>query len=71
MFTGLSLGVLKAAAFRANTTGLAGDPSFRIICETASGRHYFEADGTGAGARIQFATMASGLALTEAGFCVI
>ena len=63
-------GALAAAAFRANTTGLAGDASDRIIYETDTGRLLYDADGTGAAAGVQFATLATGLALTNNDFLV-
>ncbi|MDQ6433237.1 hypothetical protein RB623_04150 [Mesorhizobium sp. LHD-90] len=70
-FTGLAAGALAAVAFRANSTGLAGDASDRVIFEFDTGRLFFDADGTAAGARVQFATVAVGLGLTAADFVVI
>lgn len=71
IFTGLVGGWLTAAAFRANTTGLAGDPTDRIIYETDTGNLFFDADGTGAGARVYFAVLSPGLfSLTETDFMV-
>ena len=70
VFTGLKDGVLSADAFAANLTGFADDASDRIIYETDTGRLYFDPDGSGAGARILFATLAAGLALTNADFFV-
>ena len=71
VFTGLANGVLTAAVFVANVTGLAADASDRIIYETGTGNLYFDADGTGVGARVQFAVLNSGLAVTSADFFVI
>jgi Ca2+-binding RTX toxin-like protein len=72
IFTALTTtGTLASAAFRANTTGLAGDSSDRIIYETDTGKLFYDADGTGATAGIQFATLTTGLALTNADFSVI
>ena len=71
IFTGLANGVLTAAAFVANTTGLAGDPSDRVIYETDTGNLFFDADGTGGGARVQFSVLNPGLALTSADFFVV
>ncbi|MFI0845723.1 calcium-binding protein [Mesorhizobium sp. IMUNJ 23232] len=70
VFTALSTGVLAAAAFRVNTTGAAGDASDRIIYESDSGKLFYDADGTGATAGIHFATVTTGLALTNADFSV-
>ncbi|MDQ6434000.1 calcium-binding protein [Mesorhizobium sp. LHD-90] len=72
IFTALTAtGTLAVAAFRANTTGAAGDSSDRIIYETDTGRLLYDADGTGATAGIHFATLTAGLALTNADFSVI
>ena len=68
---GLTNGALAATAFRANTTGLAGDASDRIIHDTVTGNLYFDADGTGSGARVQFAMLNLGLTLTSTDFYVI
>jgi len=70
IFTALTPGTLVSAAFRANTTGLAGDASDRIIYETDTGSLFYDFDGTGAGASVQFATISLGLALTNADFSV-
>ena len=72
IFTALTAtGALASAAFRANTTGLAGDATDRIIYETDTGKLFYDADGTGATAGIHFATLQTGLALTNADFFVI
>ena len=68
IFTGLATGTLAASAFVANTSGNAADASDRIIYETDTGRLFFDMDGTGVTAKIHFATLASGLALTNADF---
>ncbi len=70
VFTGLANGVLAAAAFVANATGLAADASHRIIYETDTGNVFFDADGNGAGARVLFATLNPNLAVTNADFFV-
>ncbi|MDZ4134386.1 MAG: calcium-binding protein [Paracoccaceae bacterium] len=70
IFTGLANGVLSAGAFVANATGLAADALDRIIYETDTGFLFFDADGTGAGARVQFATLTANIALTNADFVV-
>lgn len=72
IFTAIgALGTLAAAAFRANTTGNAADASDRIIYETDLGRLFYDADGTGASARIQFASLDPALALTNLDFLVV
>ena len=70
VFTGLANGVLAAAAFVANATGLAADASHRIIYETGTGNLYFDADGNGVGARVLFATLNPSLAVTNVDFFV-
>jgi Ca2+-binding RTX toxin-like protein len=70
IFTGLAAGTLAATAFRSNTSGNAADASDRIIYESDTGRLYFDRDGTGAAAKVHFATLATGLTLTNADFFV-
>jgi serralysin len=69
VFTGLGLGALAAGAFV--TGSAAGDADDRIIYNSATGQLFFDADGNGAGAAVQFATLASGLSLTASDFAVI
>ncbi|MDQ6434056.1 calcium-binding protein [Mesorhizobium sp. LHD-90] len=60
IFTTLTAtGALAVSAFRANMTGLAGDANDRIIYETDTGKLFYDADGNGARAAIQFATLAA------------
>ncbi|WP_442583365.1 hypothetical protein ACSBOB_15985 [Mesorhizobium sp. ASY16-5R] len=70
IFKALTPGLLPAAAFQANTTGLAQDASDRIIYETDTGKLLYDANGTGAGGGIHLATVAVGLALTNADFSI-
>jgi hypothetical protein len=70
VFVGLAKGTLAASAFTANTTGLAATASDRIIYETDTGRLYFDSDGKGGAAHIQFATLGADLALTNTDFFV-
>jgi hypothetical protein len=69
VFTGLAAGVLAAGAF--NTGAAASQADDRIIYDSATGTLLFDADGNGAGAAIQFATLAGGLAMTASEFLVI
>ena len=71
VFVGLGAGALAASAFAANTTGLATSAAHRILYETDSGAVFFDADGSGAGARVQFALLAPGLALTAGDFIIV
>lgn len=70
VFVGLASGNLAASAFAANLTGVASDGLDRIIYETDTGRLYFDADGSGVGARVHFATLSANLTLTSADFVV-
>ena len=70
IYSGLAKGLVSASAFTANMTGQAGTASDRIIYETDTGRLYFDVDGVGGTARIHFATLAPGLAVTNSDFFV-
>jgi Ca2+-binding RTX toxin-like protein len=69
VFTGLGLGALGAGAFVAGTQ--AGDADDRIIYNSATGQILFDADGSGAGAAVLFATVQAGTALVASDFQVI
>ncbi len=66
VFAGLPTGTLASSAFASNLTGTATDEFDRIIYETDTGRLYFDADGSGSGTRVHFAT----ITLTNADFFV-
>ena len=71
-FSGLTSGLtLSAAAFAANVTRQATDAFQRIIYETDTGNLWFDADGQGGAARVQFGDLAGGLAVANAGFFVL
>jgi len=69
VFTGLALGALAANAFYVGTA--AHDADDRIIYNSSTGALFFDADGNGAGAAIQFATLTTGLPLVASEFVVI
>jgi Ca2+-binding RTX toxin-like protein len=62
-------GWLSAAAFFAGAA--AHDADDRILYDSATGALLYDADGTGAAAAQQFATLAAGLALTNADIFVV
>ncbi len=70
VFTGLSNGDLDASAFVANSNGVAEDASDRVVYNSTNGKLYFDADGSGSGARVEFARLTAGLSLTEDNFFV-
>jgi Ca2+-binding RTX toxin-like protein len=70
VFSGLSAGALAGSAFVRNSTGNAADASDRIIYESDTGKLYFDRDGTGSAAKVHFATISTGLSLTQADFFV-
>jgi Ca2+-binding RTX toxin-like protein len=70
VFTKLALGPLPANSFVRSGEGIALDTFDRIVYETDTGALYYDADGTGVIAAIQFATLSPNLALTAADFLV-
>jgi Ca2+-binding RTX toxin-like protein len=72
LFTAITtLGTLASTAFTKSTAGTATTTAHRIIYDTDGGQLYYDADGSGAGARIQFASVAINLAITNADFVII
>jgi Ca2+-binding RTX toxin-like protein len=69
VFAGLPGGALAAGAFRSGTS--AQDADDRIIYDPATGALYFDADGAGGAAQVQFATVSSGLGLGAGDFVVV
>ncbi len=70
IFTALTtLGTLGSTSFHTGTA--AGDGLDRIIYNSTNGSLFYDADGTGSTAAVQFATLTTGLALTNADFWVI
>lgn len=62
------LGALAAGAFYAGTA--AHDSSDRIIYDSATGKIYYDPDGTGSAAQVLFAQVATGLALNSGDFLI-
>jgi hypothetical protein len=69
VFTGLAAGGLSAGAFV--TGSQAGDSDDRIIYNSATGQLFFDADGSGSGAQVLFATLENHFALNASDFAVI
>ena len=69
IFNALSAGQISASEF---TIGAAATTaSQRIIYNSTNGAVSYDADGVGGAAAIRFATLATGLSLTEADFVVV
>lgn len=72
VFATLFNGWLAPAAFKSNYTGYAEDGTDRVIYERDTGNLYFDRDGAATTyGRVQFATVATYLALTDHDFYVI
>jgi trimeric autotransporter adhesin len=68
VFLGLPLGVLDASAFYAGSA--ARDTDHRIIYDPQDGELFYDADGDGPAAAVQFARLDTGLVLTHQDFLV-
>jgi hypothetical protein len=62
---------LTASEFVANKSGTATSSAHNILYDTTDGRLFYDPDGTGAAARVHFATLKAGLALDHLDFVVI
>jgi serralysin len=69
VFAGLTVGDLAAAPFTVGSA--AADAADRIVYDPTTGALFFDADGSGAGAQVEFATVLPGVALTHNDFAVI
>jgi Ca2+-binding RTX toxin-like protein len=69
VFTGLANGALAPGAFVAGSA--AADADDRIVYNSATGQIFFDADGSGGGAQVLFATVNAGTVLTASDFMVI
>jgi hypothetical protein len=68
---GLVAGVLATGRFVSNATGLAGDADDRFIFNTANNYLYYDADGSGSGARAAIAQFTTAPTLTAADFLIV
>lgn len=64
-------GVLSFGAFLSSAGGIAQDAADRIIYDTDDGGLYYDADGSGSGAAIQFALLSRNLGLSADDFIII
>src|SRR5436190_113030 len=69
VFAALPAGALNANAFVVGTT--AQDSTDRIVYDSATGNLYYDADGSGAGAAVLFATLVGHPTITASDFTVI
>jgi Ca2+-binding RTX toxin-like protein len=69
VFAGLATGVLSSGAFVTGTS--AQDADDRILYDSATGALYYDADGNGAGAAVQFATLSGHPLISASDFVVI
>ena len=70
-FSSLTIGALQASEFRANLSGAAEAAADRIIYNSATGQLYFDADGLGGMAAIEFARLHAIPTLDATDFFVI
>ena len=66
VFTALAAGTLSAAAFVNGTA--AADADDRIVYDSSTGNVWYDADGSGTGAAVLFASVTAGTALTNLDF---
>ena len=64
-------GTMLSGYFKANASGAATDANDRVLYNTSTGALYYDADGDGAGARVQFAQVTGAPALTFADFNIV
>jgi Ca2+-binding RTX toxin-like protein len=64
-------GALDLSAFHKSTAGVAHDVNDRIIYDTDSGALFYDADGNGQSAAIQFARLSKNLNVSAADFIII
>ena len=64
-------GTIASGNFRANTAGRAADANDYIVYETDTGKLFYDADGSAAGAAVEVAVIGTNLALTYADFVLV
>jgi Ca2+-binding RTX toxin-like protein len=71
IFVGLTAGTLDASAFGNIGGGAKADANDRVLYNSATGQLFFDADGSGAGAKVQFATLNNHAGLTADDFLIV
>ncbi len=72
IFTKLTnTGVLNSGLFRSNSTGTAVDGNDYVLYDNTDGKLYYDADGSGAGTKIHFATLTGAPAISNLDFVVV
>ncbi|MDP3480562.1 MAG: calcium-binding protein [Desulfoprunum sp.] len=66
-----TLGTLAAGLFRSSATGVATEVDDYILYNTSSGALLYDADASGAGVAVQFATLTTKPTITNADFMVV
>jgi Ca2+-binding RTX toxin-like protein len=64
-------GSIPAGTFVANAGGVAADANDFLLYDTTTGELFYDADGNGAGAKVEFVTLVGIPALTAADFMII
>ena len=67
----LSQGNVNAANFKASAKGLAGDSNDFLLYNTTTGALLYDADGSGSGSAIQFATLENKAGLKASDFMMV
>ena len=67
----VATGTIPAGTFVANAGGVAGDANDFLLYDTNTGELFYDADGDGAGAKVEFVTLVGIPALTVTDFSVI
>ena len=64
-------GAIPAGTFVSNAGGVAGDANDFLLYDTNTGKLFYDADGNGAGAKVEFVTLLGIPALTGADFTIM
>ncbi len=71
IFTDLAEGTLSNSSFHSSADGMATENSHRILYNTTTGALFFDADGNGTGAAVQFALVRDTPGLAASDFIVV